>query len=143
MDDESGIRTFEKQSIAIEMDFLEYKGYKGSVEYSLQDDCLHGKVQGIRKTLILYEGLSLEELRRDFQEGVDSYLEACRADGRNATAGTLLLHLEHNVVEVEGHVVGLVLRKVEGNGLHACCTSHIAADGDVAGVVLPLGSEAG
>ena len=63
------------------MDFLEYKGYKGSVEYSLQDDCLHGKVQGIRKTLILYEGLSLEELRQDFQEGVDSYLEACKADG--------------------------------------------------------------
>lgn len=63
------------------MDFLEYKGYKGSVEYSHQDDCLHGKVQGIRKALILYEGLSLEELRQDFQEGVDSYLEACRADG--------------------------------------------------------------
>ena len=63
------------------MDFLEYKGYKGSVEYSLQDDCLHGKVQGIRKTLILYEGRTLDDLRQDFQEGVDSYLEACLADG--------------------------------------------------------------
>ena len=63
------------------MDYLEYKGYKGSVEYSLQDDCLHGKVQGIRKSLILYEGMSLDELRQDFQAGVDSYLEACQADG--------------------------------------------------------------
>ena len=63
------------------MDFLEYKGYKGSVEYSLLDDCLHGKVQGIRKSLILYEGRTLDDLRRDFQEGVDSYLEACQADG--------------------------------------------------------------
>ena len=63
------------------MDFLEYKGYKGSVEYSLQDDCLHGKVQGIRKSLILYEGRTLDDLRQDFQEGVDSYLEACLADG--------------------------------------------------------------
>ena len=63
------------------MDFLEYKGYKGSVEYSLQDDCLHGKVQGIRKSLILYEGRTLDDLRRDFQEGVDCYLKACLADG--------------------------------------------------------------
>jgi predicted HicB family RNase H-like nuclease len=28
------------------MDFLEYKGYKGSVEYSKEDNCLFGKVQG-------------------------------------------------------------------------------------------------
>lgn len=63
------------------MDFLEYKGYKGSVEYSLQDDCLHGKVQGIHKSLILYEGMTLEELRQDFKDGVDSYLEACKTEG--------------------------------------------------------------
>ena len=27
------------------MDYLEYKGYKGSVEYSKEDNCLFGKVQ--------------------------------------------------------------------------------------------------
>ena len=31
------------------MDFLEYKGYKGSVEYSKNDNCLFGKVQGMSK----------------------------------------------------------------------------------------------
>ena len=31
------------------MDFLEYKGYKGSVEYSKEDNCLCGKVQGISR----------------------------------------------------------------------------------------------
>ena len=61
------------------MDFLEYKGYKGSVEYSKNDNCLFGKVQGMSKALILYEGNTLEELRKDFE--VDSYLEACKADG--------------------------------------------------------------
>ena len=30
------------------MDYLEYKGYKGSVEYSKEDNCLFGKVQGMR-----------------------------------------------------------------------------------------------
>ena len=44
------------------MDFLEYKGYKGSVEYSKEDNCLFGKVQGMSKDLIVYEGQTLDEL---------------------------------------------------------------------------------
>lgn len=63
------------------MDFLEYKGYKGSVEYSKEDNCLFGKVQGLSKDLIVYEGQTLDELRKDFEAGIDSYLEGCRADG--------------------------------------------------------------
>ena len=63
------------------MDYLEYKGYKGSMEYSKEDDCLFGKVQGMSKALILYEGQTLDELRQDFEAGVDSYLEGCKADG--------------------------------------------------------------
>ena len=63
------------------MDFLEYKGYKGSVEYSKEDNCLFGKVQGLSKDLIVYEGQTLDELRKDFEAGIDSYLEGCRVDG--------------------------------------------------------------
>ena len=63
------------------MDYLEYKGYKGNVEYSKEDNCLFGKVQGMSKALILYEGQTLDELRKDFEDGVDSYLEGCRVDG--------------------------------------------------------------
>ena len=65
----------------INMDYLEYKGYKGSVEYSKEDNCLLGKVQGMSKDLITYEGQTLDELRKDFEDGVDSYLEGCLADG--------------------------------------------------------------
>ena len=67
------------------MDFLEYKGYKGSVEYSKEDNCLFGKVQGMGKDLIAYEGQTLDELRKDFEAGVDSYLEGCKADGVEPT----------------------------------------------------------
>ena len=63
------------------MDYLAYKGYKGSVEYSKEDNCLFGKVQGMSKALILYEGQTLDELRKDFEEGIDSYIEGCKADG--------------------------------------------------------------
>lgn len=57
------------------MDYLEHKGYKGSVEYSKEDNCLFGKVQGLSKDLIVYEGQTLDELRKDFEEGIDSYIE--------------------------------------------------------------------
>ena len=56
------------------MDYLDYKGYKGSVEYSKEDKCLFGKVQGLSRDLITYEGQTLDELRQDFKDGVDSYL---------------------------------------------------------------------
>ena len=91
------------------MDFLEYKGYKGSVEYSKEDNCLFGKVQGMSKALILYEGNTLEELRKDFEDGVDSYLEACKADGvepakpsktNSSTRRFYNRHLQQNYREV-------------------------------------------
>ena len=64
------------------MDYLEYKGYKGSVEFSKEDDCLVGKVQGLGgKALILYEGQTLEELKADFVSAIDSYLEGCAEEG--------------------------------------------------------------
>lgn len=63
------------------MDYLEYKGYKGTVEYSKEDDCLFGKVIGIGKNLIVYEGHTVSELKVDFQAGIDSYLEMCETEG--------------------------------------------------------------
>ena len=55
---------------------ITYKGYTGRVEYSLEDKCLFGQVQGIR-SLILYEGQTLEELEADFRGAIDEYLELC------------------------------------------------------------------
>jgi len=55
---------------------LNYKGYTGSIEYSREDNLFFGKVIGIR-SLISYEGKTGEELEKDFQEAVNSYLEDC------------------------------------------------------------------
>jgi len=60
---------------------MEYKGYLGSIEYSKEDDCLYGKVQGIRG-LISYEGESLKELKESFHYMVDDYLADCKTEGR-------------------------------------------------------------
>ena len=59
---------------------MEYKGYVGSVEFSVEDEILFGKVMGIR-ALISYEGKDVESLVNDFHEAVDEYLEVCEAEG--------------------------------------------------------------
>ena len=70
-----------RKEYRIDMNYLEYKGYKGTVEYSSEDDYLFGKVIGIHRDLITYQGKTVPELRADFEAGIDSHLEACRADG--------------------------------------------------------------
>ncbi len=63
------------------MGYLKYKGYTGSVEFSEEDDCLFGKVQGLHGTLISYEGNTIEEIREDFKGAIDDYLISCRERG--------------------------------------------------------------
>ncbi|MDE5750876.1 MAG: type II toxin-antitoxin system HicB family antitoxin [Duncaniella sp.] len=63
------------------MGLLKYKGYTGSVEFSPEDNCFFGKVQGLKGTLISYEGTSVDEIRKDFEEAVDYYLESCEERG--------------------------------------------------------------
>ena len=61
--------------------YLKYKNYLGSVEYSEEDDCLYGRVIGIRG-LISYEGTSLEELKKSFYQVVEDYLELCKQQNK-------------------------------------------------------------
>ncbi len=63
------------------MGMLKYKGYSGTVEYSEEDKCLYGKVIGMNKNSITYEGKTVEELNADFESGVDLYLESCKERG--------------------------------------------------------------
>ena len=53
---------------------LEYKGYKGTIEYCDVDKIYHGKVVELPKTYINYHGHSIEELTKDFREAIDFYL---------------------------------------------------------------------
>jgi len=63
------------------MEYLHHKGYHGSVEYSAEDQCLYGKILGLKNSLILYEGNSLDELKEDFKTGVENYLDRCQKKG--------------------------------------------------------------
>lgn len=61
----------------IKQQFFTYKGYTGSIEFSLEDDVLFGHVQGIN-SLISYEGETLADLKKDFEETIDFYLDNCK-----------------------------------------------------------------
>ena len=64
-------------------DCMQYQGYSGSIEISLEDGCLHGRIQFI-DDLITYEGESVPELLSNFHEAVDRYVADCLGTGRPA-----------------------------------------------------------
>lgn len=59
---------------------LSYKNYNGTVEYSKEDNCLYGKVIGL-KSLLSYEGDSIQELETGFKDVIDEYLKDCEGRG--------------------------------------------------------------
>ena len=61
-------------------ELLTYKGYRGTIETSLSDGILYGKVIDT-KSLISYEGTNLKELKQDFEGAIDDYLEICQEKG--------------------------------------------------------------
>ena len=54
------------------MNTLTYKDYIGSVNFSEKDNVFFGKVEGIN-ALVNFEGESVSELRKAFQEADKSY----------------------------------------------------------------------
>ncbi len=57
-----------------------YKGYIGSLEYSVADECFHGRVLGIRDT-VTFEATNAQELEKAFRDSLDDYLGMCADDG--------------------------------------------------------------
>jgi predicted HicB family RNase H-like nuclease len=62
------------------MTCFNHKGYQGSVKVSVEDNCLHGKIEFI-SDLVNYEAETVEQLEKEFKLAVDSYLETCKEVG--------------------------------------------------------------
>lgn len=61
---------------------LNYKGYFGSIEVSIEDGILHGKIQCIND-IVTYEAETPNELKSAFEEAVTDYLETCKELGKS------------------------------------------------------------
>jgi predicted HicB family RNase H-like nuclease len=60
---------------------MRHKGFIGSIHYSPEDECFHGRIEGI-DDLVSFEGRSVDELKKNFKEAVEDYLELCRTTGK-------------------------------------------------------------
>ena len=61
--------------------FVEYKGYVGTIEYSPEDNIYYGHLLNIEDS-ISYDGSSVEELYIDYQGAVDFYIYWIHLDER-------------------------------------------------------------
>ncbi|HBI37724.1 MAG: antitoxin HicB [Spirochaetes bacterium GWF1_31_7] len=61
---------------------MEYKGYIGVVEFDDKAKIFHGDIINIRD-VITFQGTSVEEIEKAFQDSINDYLEWCEKDGIN------------------------------------------------------------
>jgi predicted HicB family RNase H-like nuclease len=60
---------------------MTYRGYAARIEYSDEDQCLVGHIEGI-DDIVGFHGESMAEMRAAFEEAVGDYLETCEKSGR-------------------------------------------------------------
>jgi predicted HicB family RNase H-like nuclease len=59
---------------------MEYKGYVGRIEFDDEAEIFHGEVVTARD-VITFQGATVKELRKAFQDSVDDYLAFCKERG--------------------------------------------------------------
>ena len=59
---------------------MNYKGYIGTVEYDDENHVFTGSVINVR-SVITFQGSTVDEIEKEFRASVDDYLEWCTEDG--------------------------------------------------------------
>ena len=62
-------------------DILQYKDYVGSVHFNAEDEIFYGKIEGI-DDLISFEGNTVIDLKKAFEEAVNDYFIICKESGK-------------------------------------------------------------
>ena len=84
---------------------MEYKGYIGNVEFDDEADIFHGEVINLRD-VVTFQGSTVAQLRKEFRESVDDYLEFCTERGESPEkpfSGKFMVRIEpelHKAVAV-------------------------------------------
>ncbi len=61
---------------------LKYKGYLGKAQFDDEIEIFHGEVINTRD-IITFQGRSVKELRKSFEDSVDDYLDLCQKRGED------------------------------------------------------------
>ncbi len=95
---------------------LNYKGYRGRVEFDDEAGLFHGEVLDL-KDVITFQGKSVEELEHAFRDSIDEYLAFCEERGEEPDkpfSGRLMLRLPpalHREVYVQARREGKSLNQ--------------------------------
>ncbi len=99
-----------------------YKGYIGLAAVDTEQDVIRGRVINIRDT-VTFEGDTVQEAKRAFQESVDDYLEFCASLGETPDkpfSGKLLVRIQpslHRDLMVAAQLEGVSVNKLVGLAL--------------------------
>ncbi len=95
---------------------MEYKGYRGVVTFDDDAGIFHGEVVDTRD-VITFQGVSVEQLRKEFQLSIDEYLAVCAERGQEPDkpfSGKIPLRLTPEV-----HRAATAIARGEGKSLNA------------------------
>jgi len=95
---------------------MEYKGYIGNVEFDDKAGIFHGDVINLRD-VVTFQGETVEQLRKAFQDSIDDYLDFCSERGETPEkpySGKFMVR-----VEPELHKAVAVCAKLSHKSLNA------------------------
>ena len=101
---------------------MRYNGYCGSVEHSLEDMVLHGKILFIND-LVTYEADTLPELEQAFHEEVDDYIAFCEKIGKEPEKpfkGTFNVRIDpdlHKRAAIQAEAAGITLNQLVSDAI--------------------------
>lgn len=100
-----------------------YKGYSGSCETNIEDECLVGRMLFI-DDLIVYEGNTITELKASFAAAVERYIEYCASTGKAPNkpySGNFNVRINKDVHKDSAHCAkraGISLNQFVGRALN-------------------------
>ena len=95
---------------------MEYKGYRAAVTFDDAAGVFHGEVVDTRD-VIVFEGTSAAQLRKEFEFSIDDYLKACAERGR--TPDKPFSGKIHLRIPPEVHRAASAAAKTQGKSLNA------------------------
>jgi len=106
------------------MNYIEYSGYLGTVEFSPEDLVFYGKIHGIND-LVTFEATDVDNLLSSFHEAVDDYLDLCERYGKppeKAYSGQFNIRVDssvHKKLSIKAAKDGITLNQ---------CVSRVLTD---------------
>ena len=102
---------------------MNYKGYIGTVEYDDEAHIFTGEVVNT-KTVITFQGTTVDEIENEFRASVDDYLEWCRQDNvepEKPYSGKLNINISplfHSQIAVAAKTMNMTLNNFVEKSLH-------------------------